>query len=223
MGTDIHGNFQAKRDGTWHDVPSTFDEDRNYFLFAWLAGVRNGYGFAGIKTHDPLVPLAEPRGYPEDFQVEDDGHKLASNALRGKRASRFEDEDSDPENDDYLRLWMGDHSHSWLSADEILDAPDQGVKQQGVISLETYLTWDGKCPSLWSGAITGPGIVTIDVSAHNWAGRRPTIEPIEGVRKYVLVGWFTESVRDSLSEFIDEVRRLKDLHGEVRYVFGFDS
>jgi hypothetical protein len=30
-------------------------------------------------------------------------------------------------------------------------------------------------------------------------------------------------MEDGLDYFVDEVRRLKELHGEVRVVFGFDS
>lgn len=41
-------------------------DERNYDLFALLANVRNGYGFAGIKRGDPIAPLALPRGVPED-------------------------------------------------------------------------------------------------------------------------------------------------------------
>lgn len=88
MGTDIHFIAQRKGDdGKWHDIscdgehydqtrrkwvttPGEFHwtGGRNYYLFAWLADVRNGYGFAGIKTFEPVVPLTSHRGLPPDFE-----------------------------------------------------------------------------------------------------------------------------------------------------------
>lgn len=52
MGTDIHCTFQSKTDGRWADIPHKYEGNRHYFLFSWLAGVRNGFGFAGVKTMD---------------------------------------------------------------------------------------------------------------------------------------------------------------------------
>lgn len=66
MGTDIHGKLQRKNyEGKWVDI-GPIPLRRNYRLFAALADVRNGYGFAGVETHEPLTPIAEPRGLPED-------------------------------------------------------------------------------------------------------------------------------------------------------------
>lgn len=45
-------------------------DGRSYNLFAILADVRNGYGFAGIPTGDGFVPIADPRGLPEDVTDE---------------------------------------------------------------------------------------------------------------------------------------------------------
>ena len=39
-------------------------------LFAILAGVRNGYGFAGCDTGDGFRPIAPPRGLPGDVSPE---------------------------------------------------------------------------------------------------------------------------------------------------------
>jgi len=58
MGCDIHGHVEFKKDGVWHNW-STVDIDRNYYLFAKMAGVRNCYD-------DPIEPIAEPRGVPMD-------------------------------------------------------------------------------------------------------------------------------------------------------------
>jgi hypothetical protein len=68
MGTDVHAVWQAKKGDKWVDIESTWDQNRHYFLFAWLADVRNGFGFAGIPTHDPIKPISERRGLPDDFE-----------------------------------------------------------------------------------------------------------------------------------------------------------
>ncbi len=39
---------------------------------------------------------------------------------------------------------------------------------------------------------------------------------------HVRVEWFSD-LNDEFKYFIDEVKRLVDEHGEVRFVFGFDS
>jgi hypothetical protein len=44
MGTDIHAVFQRRRNGHWEDIASDWDQNRDYYLFAWLANVRNSYG-----------------------------------------------------------------------------------------------------------------------------------------------------------------------------------
>lgn len=68
MGTDIHLAVQARLNDKWEDtnthVPAHARE-RNYELFAFLADVRNGYGFAGVKTGEPVVPQFADRGLPD--------------------------------------------------------------------------------------------------------------------------------------------------------------
>lgn len=51
--------------GKHSDTASWFDH-RNYRLFAYLADVRNGRGFAGVKTGDGVVPFKMPVGWPQD-------------------------------------------------------------------------------------------------------------------------------------------------------------
>lgn len=77
MGTDIHLFVHVKQaDGSWVYAPDAIPEGaraeaRNYPLFAILADVRNGFGFAGSATHDPVDPLFAGRGLPPDFAVDD--------------------------------------------------------------------------------------------------------------------------------------------------------
>lgn len=205
MGTDIHGIFQAKKDGVWIDIPHKWEQDRHYFLFAWLAGVRNGFGFAGVETHTPLIPINdEPRGLPDDFAMVDDCHPTDyENFDPGKQ--KYTDKSE-------REYWMGDHSHSWLLADEILAAqPPLAVTRSGVITKEQYGAWDGRSrPDSYSGGIFGKGIVTSDP------------ESIGPYTTHVRVHWQQDSAAE-LAYFIDEVRRLRDEYGDVRLVFGFDS
>jgi len=205
MGCDIHGMFQAKKDGKWRDIPSTWDQDRHYFLFSWLAGVRNGHGFAGVPTYTPITPISEPRGLPEDFELVDEDHPVVDPAVLGLRAKWLEPGETPS-------LWMGDHSHSWLSADEILatPAPDR-VWRTGVVERAFFDAWDGHTPPEdWSGGISGRQIKVAE---------SPT--DVMPDSTHVRIWWIQPG--DTLKYFTDEVARLKAEHGEVRLVFGFDS
>jgi hypothetical protein len=114
MGCDIHlaverrVRYLSQPNDTWERaervVPSRWSgegmeredwyDNRNYSLFAILAGVRNGSGFAGTDLGDPVVPISEPRGVPED--VSDEVRKE-------------------------IEQWDIDgHSHSWFTIGELL-------------------------------------------------------------------------------------------------------
>lgn len=205
MGCDIHAIWQAKKDGKWVDVESTWEQDRHYFLFSWLANVRNGHGFAGIPTYTPIKPISEPRGYPDDFVVDGDSHPVSDPAVMGRRAEYLEPGDK-PE------MFMGDHSHSWLTAAEILASPPPAkVWQTGIVGREWFNEWDGvKGPESWSGGISGRDIKVAE---------SPT--DVTDETTHVRIWWIKPD--DTLKYFTDEVKRLNDLHGEVRLVFGFDS
>lgn len=203
MGTDIHGVFQARdtATNTWQDIASTYNEDRHYQLFAILAGVRNGAGFAG-------VPIAEPRGLPVDFQHDEHMRHAIS------------DLDTLPEwrrslADEPYSVWMGDHSHSWLHDHEMLGWYESApvVTKTGILSRSVYEDWDKVSePTEYSGAIWGPDVIDDDeqhkIDIPDWT--------------YIKCTW-KSSLKDELAYFFDEVQRLHDKHGDVRYVFGFDS
>lgn len=213
MGCDIHSVFQKKVATGWEDVESKYPDERHYALFAWIGNVRNGFGFAGVPTHDRIEPLSDCRGFPEGFEVVDDeDHPISSNAIRGGRAEWYKDEDSDPAAEGHLRMWMGDHSHSWLSADEILSVPPPRILRTGIIPIEQFRKWDGNSsPVSWCGGISGIDVIVAESPSD-----------VKENTTHVRVEWFDDT-KESFAYFIDEVRRLKDMHGEVRFVFGFDS
>lgn len=213
MGTDIHGVFQRhdKVTGKWHDVPSEFQQNRHYQLFAVLAGVRNGYGFAGIVTGDAVTPIDEPRGLPDDFNMDDDSHPIASVEIM------YKDKREHHQAGDKLEIWMGDHSYSWISGEEMLawakNAPV--VSKVGILDRATYDAWSMvSSPDRYCGDVYGSNVVLVNDSddekekAPNWTHIRCT--------------WKSD-LRDELAYFFDEVSRLATEHGEVRFVFGFDS
>ena len=59
MGCDIHLIREIKIAGVWHCYSATTVE-RNYPLFAKMAGVRN---------RDKIIPITEPKGIPYDMSA----------------------------------------------------------------------------------------------------------------------------------------------------------
>lgn len=209
MGTDIHTIFQKRVGDVWENIPSEYEGGRHYDLFAHLAGVRNGTGFAGVLTGAPVKPIAEPRGYPEDFHTLDDYIVIASE-IAGKYEvdpTFWEEDQTEP------RRWMGYHNHSWLTGEEIL-SHDWGAKhwKAGVVGVEFFRQWDGITPpSSYSGDTWGGGV--------NRAENPCLVTP---ETTHVRIFWIADAV-DDFSYFVNEVKRLVEEHGEIRMVFGFDS
>ena len=216
MGCDIHGVWQAKVNDKWVDVHSDYEGNRHYQLFAVLAGVRNGVGFAGNPTGDVVTPIDEPRGFPRDFPcADDDSYKLEDpgtlSTWEQEMRARYPHE-----NDDYY--WLGDHSHSWLFADEMLQYYSKipSVWHTGIISREEYEAWDGiTAPNGYCRGIFRPKIEVADRT--NGGG-----EALPESVTHCQIAWQAD-LKEELAYFFDEVKRLKDEHGEVRFVFGFDS
>ena len=211
MGTDIHGVFQRQDATGWHDVPSRYEQGRHYQLFAVLAGVRNGYGFAGVPTGEAVKPISPPRGLPADFAMADDAHPLQSLEHMDPRRREWH-EKGEP-----LEIWMGDHSHSWLTGEEILAWAEHAprVVKIGVLSREEYEAWSRVgAPASYCGDVSGRNVVKINDNA---------------IEKKRTPGWthirctWESSLHEELSYFFDEVARLVTEYGKVRFVFGFDS
>lgn len=209
MGTDIHGVFQRKVFVTWIDIESAYDQRRNYQLFAVLADVRNGYGFAGCRTGEHVEPIARPRGLPHDFLCAEDVHPVSSIQHICPRRREWVKE-GEP-----LHVWMGDHSHSWLTGTEMLAWKPPTVVKCGIVSRAAYDAWnrDG-APDRYCGGIAGPGVVVVDDNAKAMAEHPGWT--------HVSVEW-ESNLADELAYFFDEVKQLVAKHDEIRFVFGFDS
>src|SRR5574340_1109003 len=119
MGTDIHGVFQRRNGSKWEDIPSKYEQNRHYLLFAWLGNVRNGFGCAGVPTHTEITPLSDCRGLPDAF-------------------------DGSDEHD------IGDHSFSWVSADEVISTTPPKILRTGIVPRSAFDAWDGtSSPGAW--------------------------------------------------------------------------
>ena len=109
---------------------------------------------------------------------------------------------------------MGDHSFSWLLGSEILTAKPPPVAKQGIVSVEFYHIWDKiSPPDTYCADVGGPNvhIVTPDV-----------VDYYKETASHVRVCWVA-NLEQEFKYFTDEIRRLMEIHGEIRMVFGFDS
>lgn len=140
MGCDIHLYVERRDGGRWltcdrwvdtewgRDVREHFYSGRNYDLFAILADVRNGRGFAGVKTGEGFVPISLPRGWPDDCcpELREVGGHI-------------------------------EHTPSWLTVAEVM-AYDwtQTTTKQGVVDLPNWAqsVLRGE-PDDWSGSVSG--------------------------------------------------------------------
>lgn len=224
MGTDIHSVFQKRGpDANWLDVPSQFAENRHYQLFAVLAGVRNGHGFAGTPTGDEVTPIAAPRGLPDDFLMIAEPAEDTEPGSRGRHPVSKEVWDSmrraqfyKPGDDGYGAVWMGYHDHSWLLGSEILRWAETApiARRVGIVSREVFATWvKGTEPADYCGGVSGPNIRIV---------RQQQARADDPTWTHASVAWHSK-LRTELAYFLEEVARLQAEHGEVRFVFGFDS
>lgn len=111
MGADIHGVVQTRYGNKWA-TESEIEYGRRYWLFSALANVRNYNG---------ITPISEPRGLPEDLELDDEDCVPCFSARDG-------------------RVWLGDHSHSWFTLKELKewDGWDQ-LSPDGVGTLREVL------------------------------------------------------------------------------------
>jgi len=201
MGTDIHLAAEVFRDGKWHLVDIDLPCNRNYRAFAILADVRNGYGFAGMDTGEPVIPISYPRGFPEDISEELDKMLLSNDE---DDDFWYAEEQRDPPSDDEEEIepiWLGDHSFSWVTLEELLNYDlDAAVTLRGKVPPETVQHWEEKREP--------PGNVTAYTSNPDWV----TLEWQRPLRESAPL----------ITELIDALKPLGE-PSKVRIVFGFDS
>lgn len=219
MGTDIHGGFiKVVKDQTGNvvskqPIKTNWDFDRNYTLFAILAGVRNGYGFAGCYRHEPLVPIAEKRGLPDWFKIGD--YITDEYGDFGDEGCSYFCNDYSPD----FKEFMGEHSFTYMTIKEILDWEgwNNYLSQGGVVSVGHYeeTIAKGKEPESWCGGVSGGGVVVVTEDEYK-SGVKAT---------HVKCFWKSEqSLGEMYSWFLEEIERIKNEYGEDVYlVIGFDS
>lgn len=208
MGCDIHAHYETRpiSGGAWYEhqvrekyktgvinegredeydvieYGKLFDDPlcihRNYSLFAALAGVRNGHGFAGIKTGEPVKPISLPRGLPPDTSLN----------VRKK-----------------LEGWGADaHSHSWLSLTELILGYDwtKGRKRTGMVEPDQFLKYvENGRPDDWFGEMRGAKVR--EIGHPEMHQRLKDKVPDDGFTYITRVEW-TERLVDSCREFVEK-------------------
>lgn len=233
MGCDIHLYVEKKVDDVWISVDKwtgnntgdgrmtvecddEFYNGRNYDLFAILADVRNGRGFAGCYTGEGFNPIAATRGLPEDV----------CEAVKAE-----------------YDAWDGDgHSHSYFTVEELLKYDwTQKTKKSGWVSSLEFYVWDrwsrskGEGPNSYSGGIGGPKVEK--VSIEEMEARMKSLdlptgqdEAKEIIREkmchvYCQVEWEVQYSHECNQFWVDTIPKL--LHvgkpEDVRIVFWFDN
>jgi hypothetical protein len=179
---------------------SRFWSQRSYYTFSILADVRNGSGFAGVRTGDGFVPIADPRGVPSDSS------------------------------EDYLgevTKWGFDgHSHSWLTLKEILDYNwDQVTTLHGTVDSTTYLKWrvGGRTgfPEGYSGGVWGKNVKNVS----NEEMDKLIDEGKATSDHYTQVSWkvtYHECARGFLSR-LELIKKKRIKPENIRLVFFFDN
>jgi hypothetical protein len=232
MGCDIHFYAEKKVNGVWQSadtweqdryaderedarlaVNQHFYDGRNYDLFAILANVRNGRGFAGVDTGDGFKPISGPKGLPSDISAE-----VQAESDR----------------------WDCDgHSHSWLTVSELL-AYDwtQRTKLRAFVQAAEYWRWNrydrrqGESPDETCGGIDGPKIrkvteaemkAILEPYGQEWSAADKIKKELDHV--YCHCEWeqpYYRCCRNFLSDTMPRLWRLGS-PDDVRIVFWFDN
>lgn len=176
-------------------------DGRNYDLFAILADVRNGTGFAGCKTGEGFNIISEPRGLPNDMSTE---------------------------LEDYSNEYY-EHSGSHLLLKEVLEFDwGQVTKKHGVVNQKQYEAFlkDG-VPDSWCGGVSGSNVehITTQEMDDIIAGFK---EPDKDKSYYTAVSWdvtYTETVGQNWFNNLKKAKEISESpdYDDVRLVFWFDS
>lgn len=222
MGTDIHIYVEEMTEDGWKQIeppyvrgkeygdgwpswapdrywemddPPPNPEGRNYDVFAFLADVRNGVGFAGVYRHEPVEPQVAGRGIPEDTSWDEDE----------------------------TGIWLGDHSHTHAMLDELLGLPwDMEYHSGGVVGPDQFKVWkEESIPNAWSGWISGPGI-TVHNDPEEYAQMLEDGEVESG--DYCVVNWSWQPLLScGFYRWVQKLAEDAEDPSKVRVVMGFDS
>jgi hypothetical protein len=229
VGTDIHLQVERKVPGGWEIVSDTFPQWpypkdaegntiwpkddptwRNYNLFAFLANVRNGYGFAGSYRGEPVEPQFAGRGLPDDMCT--------------------------PKEDDEGGAWLGDHSWTHATFKELLGAPWGLVfHSAGIVTASEYERWreeDGAegAPMSWCGGVGGVVWESDKYERYRDRDNRDWLDPFQEVSHpiNVRVEWDWLPLQNSgFFNWLhgETIQALIAKHGSenLRLLIGFDS
>ncbi|KAL9657563.1 hypothetical protein ABK040_000990 [Willaertia magna] len=180
-----------------------FYTDRNYDVFAILADVRNGFGFAGCDTGDGFEIISEPKGLPDDV----------SSIV--KQISEKWDCDG--------------HSHSYLTLTELLeyDWINKVTKKRGYVNEREYPNFKtSNRPSSYCGFVSGGSVRIVSNREMDdlICGKK---QKETGASYYTQVEWIVpyKEVAEGFYESLDELKKLvpKGKEDQIRIVFFFDN
>lgn len=254
MGCDIHDFAEVRhQDGSWRRARDAFENpyykpdrpegernrrfcsspcgNRNYCLFAILADVRNGIGFAGCDTSDRFNVIAEPRGLPEDvcreileaYCLRVGDKEEDEDAISLETAQRYVDQGYSEWLEQGKLVSHPDwHSASWLLLRE-LEEFDWGQTNtlRGWVDASEFEEFKKKgAPSSYCGGISGGQIQHISNEEMEDRIRAGTAEHC-----YTKVAWkvsYAHAVDSFLTKTVPALRRLGSSE-DVRIVFWFDN
>ena len=213
-------------------------DPRSYNTFAMLANVRNGRGFAGVRTSTGFPVIHEPRGLPDDLERDEDhgviidkvqlvcawdwdGKEQPIDSAEARRVAYLEDDGC---------LWLGDHSFSWCTLAELRAFIENVAKKTqthlcGIVTRAEYIAHEttGKPYESWCGGLSDPGVYI--------AGRIGVVYEEGGLPDFythVQTSWPVNAAEHSMLNEIEAALTLVATRTgtqpeDLRFVYGFDS
>jgi len=149
----------------WNENP----ESRCYMVFSLLADVRNGYGFGGVGTYEPIQPIADCRGTPSNTAFD--------------------------EVFDEAEKWC--HSFTFYSMKELLehDGWRKEIHNSGYVSYNVWKAYIESqatdrpmpCPSDYCGDVSGGGIKKYSMNDFD------NLDPHNADKIYIKAKWIEPS------------------------------
>lgn len=209
INVDVLGLGDAPND--WRSFDREVLCDRNYILFAILADVRNGYGFAGCETHEPIKPLrtSEQSRLPNDMLFSPRCQSLSPTS----------------DNYTYNRRWLGYHNQHVIAAEEILGYDfQQRLVESGLFDIENFIRFMGGDRDVkYSYDIWGEAIV-----------KHPRVDLTDGKAvvfntkgyTHIPAKWNDDKpIIEYVKDFVADVKQIvaDNPDYDIRLVIGFDS